>query len=321
MAEALQAVSADKEPRTERGRRTPPRAHRRRRNRVGENASTPPQSARSPGAPVPRWAVSTPISTPRRDLPRARQRHERARPRSRRPRHPRRGRRPRRRARRPGSFLGFVRDHRRSTESSTRRSSSTRRASAATMPPLPNASPQRLREAATRGELRADVEEVHAWAVMGMNVFLGLRYGGVGRGSADQRDSGRHRRLPAPRPGPVTPPRCGRLRAILRQRLSQEIPDHPQRRERVRHGDGLVLPRQQLLHAANRIALAIQRLVRCAAPAPRPRAGSNAGCPHASAAGAARSASPNSAGYAAAGRCRATARRWCGTRLPIWRPH
>ena len=36
---------------------------------------------------------------------------------------------------------------------------------------------QRLREAAARGEVRADVDEVHAWAVMGMNVFLGLRYG------------------------------------------------------------------------------------------------------------------------------------------------
>ena len=36
---------------------------------------------------------------------------------------------------------------------------------------------QRLGEAAARGEVRADVEEVHAWAVMGMNVFLGLRYG------------------------------------------------------------------------------------------------------------------------------------------------
>ena len=36
---------------------------------------------------------------------------------------------------------------------------------------------QRLREAAARGEVRVDVEEVHAWAVMGMNVFLGLRFG------------------------------------------------------------------------------------------------------------------------------------------------
>lgn len=36
---------------------------------------------------------------------------------------------------------------------------------------------QRLEAAAARGDLRADVGEVHAWAVMGMNVFLGLRYG------------------------------------------------------------------------------------------------------------------------------------------------
>jgi AcrR family transcriptional regulator len=35
----------------------------------------------------------------------------------------------------------------------------------------------RLKEAATRGEVRADVSEVHAWAIMGINVFLGLRYG------------------------------------------------------------------------------------------------------------------------------------------------
>jgi AcrR family transcriptional regulator len=35
----------------------------------------------------------------------------------------------------------------------------------------------RLKAAAARGEIRTDVSEVHAWAVMGMNVFLGLRYG------------------------------------------------------------------------------------------------------------------------------------------------
>jgi AcrR family transcriptional regulator len=35
----------------------------------------------------------------------------------------------------------------------------------------------RLKAAAARGEIRADVGEVHAWAIMGMNVFLGLRYG------------------------------------------------------------------------------------------------------------------------------------------------
>lgn len=36
---------------------------------------------------------------------------------------------------------------------------------------------RRLRDGAERGELRADVSEIHAWAVVGMNVFLGLRYG------------------------------------------------------------------------------------------------------------------------------------------------
>jgi len=35
----------------------------------------------------------------------------------------------------------------------------------------------RLASGAARGEIRADVSEVHAWAIMGMNVFLGLRYG------------------------------------------------------------------------------------------------------------------------------------------------
>ncbi|WHO38817.1 TetR/AcrR family transcriptional regulator [Sphingobium sp. AP49] len=35
----------------------------------------------------------------------------------------------------------------------------------------------RLAKAAERGDVRADIGEVHAWAIMGMNVFLGLRYG------------------------------------------------------------------------------------------------------------------------------------------------
>lgn len=35
----------------------------------------------------------------------------------------------------------------------------------------------RLKAGAERGEIRNDVSDVHAWAVMGMNVFLGLRYG------------------------------------------------------------------------------------------------------------------------------------------------
>lgn len=36
---------------------------------------------------------------------------------------------------------------------------------------------RRLTAAAERGEVRADVDEAHAWAIMGINVFLGLRYG------------------------------------------------------------------------------------------------------------------------------------------------
>ncbi len=35
----------------------------------------------------------------------------------------------------------------------------------------------RLGDGVQRGELRADVGEIEAWAIMGMNVFLGLRYG------------------------------------------------------------------------------------------------------------------------------------------------
>ena len=34
----------------------------------------------------------------------------------------------------------------------------------------------RLQQGIAKGELRADLEEAHAWAIMGMNVFLGLRY-------------------------------------------------------------------------------------------------------------------------------------------------
>ena len=37
-----------------------------------------------------------------------------------------------------------------------------------------------LSDAASKGQIRADVEEVHAWAIVGMNVFLGLRYGVLG---------------------------------------------------------------------------------------------------------------------------------------------
>ncbi|MGH6694884.1 TetR/AcrR family transcriptional regulator [Sphingopyxis sp.] len=36
---------------------------------------------------------------------------------------------------------------------------------------------QRLEGGAARGEIRPDISEVHAWAIGGMNVFLGMRYG------------------------------------------------------------------------------------------------------------------------------------------------
>jgi AcrR family transcriptional regulator len=36
---------------------------------------------------------------------------------------------------------------------------------------------RRLESGAARGELREGISDVHAWAIMGMNVFLGLRYG------------------------------------------------------------------------------------------------------------------------------------------------
>ncbi|MFC0204525.1 TetR/AcrR family transcriptional regulator [Novosphingobium soli] len=35
---------------------------------------------------------------------------------------------------------------------------------------------ERLAEGIRKGELREDLGEAHAWAIMGMNVFLGLRY-------------------------------------------------------------------------------------------------------------------------------------------------
>ena len=43
---------------------------------------------------------------------------------------------------------------------------------------------ERLTAAYGRGELAVEPSEVHAWAIMGMNVFLGLRFG-VMDGSAD----------------------------------------------------------------------------------------------------------------------------------------
>ena len=34
-----------------------------------------------------------------------------------------------------------------------------------------------FKDAAAKGQMRTDFHEVHAWAIVGMNVFLGLRYG------------------------------------------------------------------------------------------------------------------------------------------------
>ena len=36
---------------------------------------------------------------------------------------------------------------------------------------------ERLREGEARGEVSGPIDEVHGWALMGMNVFLGLRFG------------------------------------------------------------------------------------------------------------------------------------------------
>jgi AcrR family transcriptional regulator len=44
----------------------------------------------------------------------------------------------------------------------------------------------RLRTGAERGEIIGNVSEVHAWAIMGMNVFLGLRYGVWGQDLAPE---------------------------------------------------------------------------------------------------------------------------------------
>lgn len=35
----------------------------------------------------------------------------------------------------------------------------------------------RIKAAKDRGEITGEVDEIHAWAIIGMNVFLGLRYG------------------------------------------------------------------------------------------------------------------------------------------------
>ncbi|MCB2084857.1 MAG: TetR/AcrR family transcriptional regulator [Sphingomonadaceae bacterium] len=49
----------------------------------------------------------------------------------------------------------------------------------------------RLEEGAAKGQLRANPHEAYAWAIMGMNVFLGLRYAIWGEGRADADDIAR----------------------------------------------------------------------------------------------------------------------------------
>lgn len=74
-------------------------------------------------------------------------------------------------------FIGFVRDHKEIyriiDEAEFVDSDSFRTHYASTAERIE----ARLRAAAARGEVRGDVDDVHAWAIMGMNVFLGLRYG------------------------------------------------------------------------------------------------------------------------------------------------
>ena len=75
------------------------------------------------------------------------------------------------------SFLGFVREHKEIyriiDEAEFVDYASYRRHYETTVERIR----QRLEAGAARGEIRADVGEIHAWAIGGMNVFLGMRYG------------------------------------------------------------------------------------------------------------------------------------------------
>ncbi|MDP3782168.1 MAG: TetR/AcrR family transcriptional regulator [Sphingopyxis sp.] len=75
------------------------------------------------------------------------------------------------------SFLGFVREHKEIyriiDEAEFVDYASYRRHYETTVARVR----QRLEAGAERGEIRADVGEIHAWAIGGMNVFLGMRYG------------------------------------------------------------------------------------------------------------------------------------------------
>src|SRR3546814_8516043 len=75
------------------------------------------------------------------------------------------------------SFLGFVREHKEIyriiDEAEFVDYASYRRHYETTVERIR----QRLEAGAVRGEIRSDVGEIHAWAIGGMNVFLGMRYG------------------------------------------------------------------------------------------------------------------------------------------------
>src|SRR3546814_4049302 len=75
------------------------------------------------------------------------------------------------------SFLGFVREHneiyRIIDEAEFVDYASYRRHYETTVERIR----QRLADGAARSEIRPDAGEIHAWAIAGMNVFLGMRYG------------------------------------------------------------------------------------------------------------------------------------------------
>ena len=89
------------------------------------------------------------------------------------------------------AFLGFARDHKEIyriiDEAEFVDTNSFRRHYASTAERIA----RRLAEGAARGDLRQGIGEAEAWAIMGMNVFLGLRYGvwAEDRATADVADA------------------------------------------------------------------------------------------------------------------------------------
>ncbi|MEA3391316.1 TetR/AcrR family transcriptional regulator [Sphingobium sp. CCH11-B1] len=75
------------------------------------------------------------------------------------------------------SFLEFARDHKEIYRIIDEAEFVDQAAYRAHYENTANRMESRLRRAADRGEITGAVDEVHAWAIMGMNVFLGLRYG------------------------------------------------------------------------------------------------------------------------------------------------